>query len=390
MHVFFSVGEPSGDQHAAHLIAELRRRRSELRVCGFGGPLMEQAGCHLLFPLTTLAVIGIFRVLPFLWTFYRQIQRAGDYFRRHRPDVVVLVDFPGFNWWIARKAKRLGIPVVYYLPPQLWAWAPWRIQKVRRDIDLVLSGLPFETEWYAQRGARVKYVGHPFFDEIAERHLDQSFLREWTSEQHPVVALLPGSRHQEVTRNWPLMLAAVRRLSELHPQAQFLVANYKESHRQFCREILIRSGETLPISFFVGKTPEIIAIARCAIMVSGSVSLEFLARGVPATVVYSVSRLTYLIGKLLVSVKSLTLPNLIAGRPLLPEHLCVGNPEQVVDGMTADIDRWLCDEEARQRTRMELLTLRDQLFQTGASGRVAAILLGRYEKKDVKPTPIAA
>ncbi len=389
MHVFFSAGEPSGDQHAAHLIAELRRRRTDLRVSGFGGPLMEQAGCHLLYPLTTLAVIGIFRVLPLLWTFYKLVQQADDYLQRHKPDVVVLVDFPGFNWWIARKAKAAGIPVVYYLPPQLWAWAPWRIKKVHRFVDLVLSGLTFETEWYARRDVKVQYVGHPFFDEIAERPLDEAFVREWTSSSQPVVALLPGSRHQEVTRNWPLMVAAVRRLTAKHPEAQFLVANYKESQRQHCREVLEQSGEALPISFFVGKTPEIIALAQCAIMVSGSVSLEFLARGTPATVVYSVSRLTYLIGKLLVHVKSLTLPNLIAGRTILPEHLCVSNPQLAVDKMTADIDRWLSDEPARLQTRNELLTLKNEVFQTGASGRVAAILLDRYGGELMRQTRAA-
>jgi lipid-A-disaccharide synthase len=390
MHIFFSAGEPSGDQHAAHLIGELRRRRPDVRVSGFGGPLMEEAGCHLLFPLTTLAVIGVFRVLPLLWTFYKLVQQAEAYLQRHKPDVVVLVDFPGFNWWIARKAKAAGIPVVYYLPPQLWAWAPWRIKKVHRYVDLVLSGLPFETDWYARRGVRVQYVGHPFFDEIAQHPLDQAFVREWTTDLQPVVALLPGSRHQEVTRNWPLMLAAVRRLSPRFPHVQFLVANYKESQRQHCREVYVRSGETLPLSFFVGKTPEIISLAKCAIMVSGSVSLELLARGVPATVVYSVSRLTYLLGRLLVSVKSLTLPNLIAGRTILPEHLCVSNASRVVDALTADIERWLSDPEAWRRTRAELLALRDEVFQTGASGRVAALLLDRYGKADPTESRAAA
>lgn len=390
MHIFLSAGEPSGDQHAAHLIAALRQRQPNLRVSGFGGPLMEQTGCHLLYPLTTLAVIGIFRVLPLLWTFYRLVKKAEAYLKQHRPDVVVLVDFPGFNWWIARKAKAAGIPVVYYLPPQLWAWAPWRIKKVHRYVDLVLSGLPFETEWYAQRGVRVQYVGHPFFDEISERKLDQGFLREWTSSQHPVVALLPGSRHQEVTRNWPLMLAAARRLSARHPNVQFLVANYKESQRRHCREVYARAGETLPMTFFVGKTPEIISMCRCAMMVSGSVSLEFLAQGTPATVVYSVSRLTYLIGKVLVTVKSLTLPNLIAGRQILPEHLCISNAEEVVSGLTADIDRWLSDEDALQQTRSELLAIRNQVFQSGATGRVAAIVLDRYGDKRTSSLPAAA
>ncbi|MBM4076936.1 MAG: lipid-A-disaccharide synthase, partial [Planctomycetes bacterium] len=236
MHIFFSVGEPSGDQHAAHLIAELKRRQPGIRASGFGGPLMDREGCHLLFPLTTMAVMGFFQVIPLIWKFLKLVRMADEYFQRHRPDLVVLVDFPGFNWWIARKAKAAGIPVVYYLPPQLWAWAPWRIRRVRKNVDLVLSGLTFETEWYAERNIPVLYVGHPFFDEVNEYPLDKSFEREWTSDTAPTVALLPGSRGQEVTRNWPLILNAVRQLHAQFPQVNFLVANYKESQRQFCVE----------------------------------------------------------------------------------------------------------------------------------------------------------
>ena len=128
MRIFFSVGEPSGDQHAARLIRALKRRRPDLAISGFGGPKMSEAGCDLDFDLTDLAVVGIFRVIPMLWTFYGLVKRAERLFREKRPDAVVLVDFPGFNWWIARKAKAAGIPVFYYLPPQLWGWAPWRIE----------------------------------------------------------------------------------------------------------------------------------------------------------------------------------------------------------------------------------------------------------------------
>jgi lipid-A-disaccharide synthase len=193
MHIFFSVGEPSGDQHAAHLIAELRNRQPDLRVSGFGGPLMERQGCQILFPLTTMAVMGIFQVIPLIAKFLRLVKQAEEYFEMHKPDLVVLVDFPGFNWWIARKARDRGIPVYYYMPPQLWAWAPWRIRRVRRNIDLVLSGLTFETDWYAERGIPVLYVGHPFFDEVEDHPLDQSFCREWTSDSSRVVALLPAA-----------------------------------------------------------------------------------------------------------------------------------------------------------------------------------------------------
>ena len=233
MHIFFSVGEPSGDNHAAHLIKELTARRRDLRISGFGGPAMEQAGCHVLFPLTTMAVMGIVAVLPLIWKFYKLVKQAEDYFARHKPDVVVLVDFPGFNWWIARKAKAAGIPVIYYLPPQLWAWGSWRIKRVRKYVDLVLSGLTFETDWYAERGIPVMYVGHPFFDEVADHRLDQSFCREWGSTQSSTVAILPGSRKQEILRCWPLLLNIIQKLHTRFPHVNFLVANYKETQRQY-------------------------------------------------------------------------------------------------------------------------------------------------------------
>lgn len=377
MHIFFSVGEPSGDQHAALLIEELRRRRPEVRITGFGGPRMEQAGCQLLFPLTNLAVMGIFGVLPKLWQFYQQARRARAYLAMHRPEMVVLIDFPGFNWHIAKAAKSLGIPVIYYLPPQLWAWAPWRVKKVHKYVDLVLSGLPFEAEWYAQRGAKVLYVGHPFFDEVDRHALDAAFLKEWTPETGATVALLPGSRAGEVSSCWPLMLEAACRLAERHPQTQFLVANYKDSQRVQCRDHYQELGLRLPLAFFVGKTQEIIQLADCAIMVSGSVSLELLARSTPATVLYRCSRLTYLIGRALVTCKFFSLPNLIAGRMVMPEHLSVGSPEPVVRALVQDVDRWLSNAAALDQARVDLETVRRQVHATGATRRVAEVLLAR-------------
>ncbi len=377
MHVFFSVGEPSGDQHAALLMEELRRRRPEIRITGFGGPRMEQAGCQILFPLTNMAVMGILAVIPKIWEFYKVVLMARDYFARHKPDLVVLIDFPGFNWWIARAAKKQGIPVIYYLPPQLWAWAPWRIRKVHKYVDLVLSGLPFEAEWYALKKVPVLYVGHPFFDEVTQHPLDESFIREWRSERGPTVALLPGSRGHEVTGNWPLMLEVARRITERHPHVQFLVANYKESQRQFCQDVYRKSGLRLPLSFFVGKTPEIIQLSDCALMVSGSVSLEMLARGTPASVLYRTSWFTYCVGKALVTIKYLSLPNLIANRAVMPEHLSVGRREPAIAGATADLDRWLSQPETLAEMRMELAAIRREVGAVGATGRAAEVILSR-------------
>lgn len=384
MHIFFSVGEPSGDQHAAHLIRELKRRRPDVECSGFGGPLMQEAGCRLDFPLTLLAVMGLFQVVPLLWQFFKLIRLTGRLLKERRPDAVVLVDFPGFNWWVARKAKAAGVPVYYYLPPQLWAWAPWRIRKVRKSVDHVLSGLTFETEWYAQRGIPVTYVGHPFFDEVAERRLDQSFCREWSSEQTPTVALLPGSRQQEVTQNWPLMLQVVRRLTRRHPEVTFLVACYRESQRIWCAQQLAALGENLPVVLFVGKTPEIIELADCALMVSGSVSLEMLARVTPAVVLYRCGWLTYLIGRMLVTCQFMSLPNLMAGRAIMPEFLCVTNPLPVIHSVTRILDHWLSDRAAMIRAATELHRLREDIYETGATARAAEVILHHAE-----PVPAA-
>ncbi|MBS0201947.1 MAG: lipid-A-disaccharide synthase [Planctomycetes bacterium] len=390
MLVFFSVGEPSGDQHAAHLIGELRSRLPNLRVAGFGGPMMERAGCQNLFQLTTMAVMGIFQVLPLIFKFYGLVKMADDYFQRNKPDLVVLVDFPGFNWWIARKAKKAGIPVVYYLPPQLWAWAPWRIQRVRKNVNLVLSGLTFETDWYAERGIPVLYVGHPFFDEVAEHQLDESFCREWTSDSSRTVALLPGSRGQEVTRSWPLLLDAARQLHARHPNVNFLVANYKESQRQFCVDQYEKLQENLPLSFFVGKTSEIIELADCAMMVSGSVSLEMLARRTPAVVLYRTIWPTYFIGKLLVTCKYMSLPNLIAGRKVMPEFLSVGSPNPVTDALVSQVDRWLSDDQTLAAARQELEQIRDRIYVTGATKRTAEVIIQRLLQATPKGDSIAA
>jgi lipid-A-disaccharide synthase len=379
MRIFFSVGEPSGDQHAAHLIAELRRRRPDLRVFGYGGPLMEQSGCQLLFQLTNMAVMGVLPVLPLLWRFYQLVRRAGQVFRDERPDAVVLVDFPGFNWWIARKAKAAGIPVIYYLPPQLWAWAPWRVKRMRKSVDRVLSALPFEKKWYETRGVAVEYVGHPIFDEVAARPLDREFARQWESAVL-VVGLLPGSRNREVTSNWPVILEVSRRLHERFPGIRFLIANYKDSQRQYCEGQLRAEDRGLPLHFFVGKTPEIIARANCCLMVSGSVSLEMLARATPAAALYRTNWGFYLFVKSVITCKYMSLPNLMADRMVMPEFYLVGNVEAEVRKMTDLLHGWLSDPAALSRVRHEMTELRRDVAVPGAIERAAEAVLRRVER----------
>lgn len=377
MHVFFSVGEPSGDHHAAQLMRALGKRVPQLRCSGFGGVEMEGAGLESLFRLTDMAVMGIGGILPLIRKFHGLYRQAGDFLERERPAAVVLVDYPGFNWWIAKAAKSAGIPVYYYCPPQLWAWAPWRIRKVHRYVDCILSVLPFEANWYREHGVDVEYVGHPFFDEVATHPLDVDVYHSVRMASGLSVGLLPGSRKQEVNRNFPMMLNIVESLHRRHPQVRFPVACYKQWHHDRCAELLRQHKARLPVDLFVGKTSEVMEAADCCLMVSGSVSLEMLARKTPAVVVYRAGFLTYWIARLLGTCDYITLPNLIADRPVMPEFPCYFLKGRHVRTMTEILDNWLSDPSALSASRNELTRLADGIVRTGGVTRAADVLASR-------------
>ena len=235
MHLFVSAGEPSGDLHGANLVRALRARAPGVRVTGFGGDRMAAAGADLLYPLAGIAVMGVRRVVRNLRTFVRLGNQARDHFRTERPDAVVLIDCPGFHFPLAKRAKAAGLPVYFFVPPQLWAWAGWRVKKVRRYFDGVLTALPFEDEWFRARGVKTHYVGHPYFDELAAQTLAPAFLAAERARPGRVVGLLPGSRDQEVLGNFRGMLAAAARIHAARPDTRFLVAAFSESQAAMCR-----------------------------------------------------------------------------------------------------------------------------------------------------------
>ena len=390
MHIFFSVGEPSGDQHAAALIEQLRRQSLDIRISGFGGPKMREQGCELLFALTEIAVMGFFRVLPKLRQFAALVRQADEFFERERPDAVVLIDIPGFNWWIARKAKARGIRVFYYLPPQLWAWAPWRVSKVRRFVDHVLSGLSFEVEWYRQRGIDCQFVGHPFFDEVANHPLDESILDQMKQRGGQQIALLPGSRDHEVHHNFPVMLQIARQLRVTHSDLNFHVACYNERQREMCRELITTSEidannslliESLDIS--LNRTSEIIEAADCCLMVSGSVSLELLSRRKPGVVLYHGTHWLMLLRRIFMTCRYVTLPNLMAGREIMPEFVFAGRGTSQVERMTSILSRWLSQPIDLANKRNEMQELAADVAQPGGSARTATFILNTALEESV-------
>jgi lipid-A-disaccharide synthase len=370
MHVFLSAGEPSGDLHAANLARALAARHPGIRLVGYGGDRMAAAGVNLHYRLTRLAVMWFGRAATHLTTFVRLAARAKRYFRSHRPDAVVLVDFPGFHWHVAERARAAGIPVYYFVPPQLWAWAGWRVRKVKRDFTAVLTALPFEDDWYHARGVRTHYVGHPYFDELAGQRLDLEFLATERAKPGPVVALLPGSRNQEVSQNFPTMLAAAKRIREHCPAARFVVAAFNDDQAAVCRNLAFMEG--VPAEVHVGRTAELIDRATCCVAVSGSVGLELLNKAKPTVVVYRVSRTFQWVARRLKTCQYISLVNLLAGEELYPEY---ASPADDSAAVARHVTTWLTDDGARAAVEAKLKALSARVAEPGACGRAADFLL---------------
>jgi lipid-A-disaccharide synthase len=370
MRVFISAGEPSGDLHGAHLAQAIWETNSQLVIEGFGGPRMRQAGVRLLYPLTDLALMGISRVLRHLPTFCYLLDAAERHWRRHRPDALILIDYPGFHFQLARRASALGIPVYWFVPPQLWAWQQGRVRKMRRWVDVVFTALPFEDPWYRRRGVTTHYVGHPYFDALAKQQLDSTFIREQEQRGGTIVGLLPGSRTQEVTANGTMLLRTAQQIKEFRRDTRFLVAAYRPEHASYLRQLSAQWH--IPVEIHVGRTPEIIELSEACCAVSGSVSLELMYRLKPAVIVYRMKAPALWLARQLVHLPSITLVNLMAGEILYPDVVC--STDQSVK-IAQQILTWLNHPETADQLSERLRTLRDRVAQPGACRRAATFLL---------------
>jgi lipid-A-disaccharide synthase len=343
-------------------------------------------------------LLRVFLNLHRFWLLWR---RADQFFHDHRPDAVVLIDYPGFNWWIARSAKRRGIPVFYYGVPQLWAWGSWRVNKMRRLIDHVLCKLPFEAEWFRRNGCHAVYVGHPYYDEVSQRRLDAPFVQ---SQRGPgmLVTILPGSRTQEVTSNLPWFLRAAEIVRQQVPGVRFAIASFNKPQAEIARKLVRESR--MPVEVFVGRTAELIEAAHCCLACSGSVSLELLYHEKPTVILYFISRFAHYVQRHFLTVRYITLVNLLAApdaftnlaRPYdpqspggeqvpFPEYLCWQDKSRP---MAAQIVKWLTDPADYATRRRQLRALKDQFAHPGASAAAAEYILVTLSKRDSLPRPI--
>ena len=311
MKFFFSAGEPSGDIHAAALIETVRQRAPDSEFVGLGGPKMEQAGCRLVVDMTQFAVMWVWQVVKQYFRFRKILADAKQVLKTENIDVVVLVDYPSFNWHVAKAAQELDIPVIYFMPPQVWAWAQHRVKKMRRLVDLVLSTLPFEWQWFKRYRCETVFIGHPFFEEIRKKQSDSEFLEQFYAEYGhvPIITLLAGSRKQEVQANLDDMLSTVERVQSELPDVQPVFAAFNDEHVAMIQKRLAQRSMSVPV--FAGRTTELIRAAECCLAVSGSVSLELLACNKPSVICYRVGRFPHFIQRCFRRTRYITLVNLL-------------------------------------------------------------------------------
>lgn len=358
--LYVIAGEASGDLHGANLVRALFRRAGHepLKVRAWGGDRMQQAGAEVVKHYRELAFMGFTQVLFNLRTIMGNIRACKADILAFRPDALVLIDYPGFNLRIADFARRNGIKVYYYISPQLWAWKASRVKIIRRAVDRMFVILPFEKEWYAKHGVEVEFVGHPLLDALEREDLTWS--DPGPGDGRPLVALLPGSRVQEIERMLPAMLATVQRF----PRHRFMVA----AAPAVPADVYQRHMRDLPVQLVHDRTYALLKHARAALVTSGTATLETALIGTPEAVCYSGSAVNVWLAKRLIKVPFISLVNLIMGREVVRELI---QRDMRPDKLEQELHRLLNEGPYRARMLADMAELREKLGGPGASQHVA-------------------
>lgn len=366
--IFLVAGESSGDIHGANLIRALHDQDPSVVCEGLGGQRMAQAGMRLRYDLAGRAIMGFAEVVRSFPMIRRLFYETVDYLKQSRPDVLVLIDYPGFNIRLAGEAKRLGIPVVYYIAPQVWAWKPRRIHVLAERVTKVLVIFPFEERLYKEAGVDCTYVGHPLLDHLTSMPVQKPLTDKW------LIALLPGSREQEIRRIAPVMFDVARKLRTCYPEIEWVVpcVDIEREH-----QVKSLAGD-LPLRTTVGNSYEILASARFCLVASGTATLEAAFFGVPMIILYRVATISYLLARLLVRIEHIGMVNIIAGRGIIPEFIQhYATPEKV-----SPVARELIEDSDRRRQMLQdLEEVKRKLGTPGASQKAAQEILAVTGKK---------
>jgi lipid-A-disaccharide synthase len=372
--VMIIAGEASGDQHGAKVVRAMRERAPDLFFFGIGGQALRAAGVQVFMDAAELAVVGITEIFAKLPNLLKGMTIAKRFLKTIRPDLLILIDFPDFNLNIAAAAKNLNIPVLYYISPQIWAWRSGRVKKIRARVNHMAVILPFEAAFYEGHGVPVSFVGHPLLDDFPGA---SAVSGAPLPEGGPVIGLLPGSRDREVARLLPDMLAAIPLLRRQFPDIRFIVSLSPSVERSFLEAIVAAHCPERDIEIEAGGVHGVLTKSTLVVAASGTVTLEAAISGSPMVIIYKVSPLSYLLGRMLIHVNFMGLANLIAGKGICPELL----QRQVSGASIAEtVIAMLRDPKGMAACRRELLKVKAQLGNPGASGRVAEIAMALMKK----------
>ena len=373
--VLLVVGEASGDLHGSHLVRALRERDSALEISAVGGEALKREGAKIIFDVARIAGMGLTELAGNLTSLWRAYSRVKKNLREQRPSLLILIDFPDFNLRVARVAKRLGVPVLYYISPQVWAWRKRRIAEIARLADRVAVVFPFEAPLYEQAGVKVEFVGHPLLDVArASRPREETLARLGLDPSKQTIALLPGSRRREVAYHLPVMIEAAEMLSK-EMALQFILVRASTVGRDSLERSL--SGASVGVSLSDGDAYNVLHACDLAWTASGTATLETALMLRPMVIVYRLSRMTYALARRLVRVDFIGMANIIAGEKVVPELI---QNEVTAEKIAAESRAILGDRELRERMISKLSEVRAKLGSPGAAGRTADIALAMMNR----------
>lgn len=368
--VLIIAGEASGDLYGGNLVKAIRTVDPSIYFLGMGGSHMKEAGVRLLRHAEEMAVVGLPGVKR-LFTIFEAFKELTASLVHWRPDLIILIDYPEFNLMMAARAKKHGIPVMYYVSPQIWAWRSKRIDNIRRRVDRMVVILPFEKKLYQEAGVKVSFVGHPLLDLIEVKNGDGCLWRKYSKNGlYKLIGLLPGSRSSEISKLLPLMLDTAAILVDMIPNIHFLMPLAPTIGRGQVNPYL--NGRNLPLTVVKDSTHEVIRACEMIVAASGTVTLEAAILGTPLVVVYKVNPLTYWFGKRLVKVNHIALVNIIAGETVAPELI---QHEVTPELIARESMKILNDEKRKMWIKGRLKAVRQELGTPGASDKAAAIAL---------------
>jgi len=370
--ILIVAGEASGDLHGSRLAVELKRLEPGCHLRGIGGPQMEKAGVQLLYSLRDFAFLGFSEVLKHLPFIRRAFKRLNRLFLEDKPDLLILIDYPGFNLKLAKMAKKRNIPVLYYISPQVWAWYPRRAHAIARRVDRLAVVFPFEVDFYRRRtGLRAHFVGHPLLEVVRPQLSRGRFFRQWSFDpEKPVLGLLPGSRVQEIARLLPLMLEAGRILRRTMPDLQMAVGAVSTVESVLYQDLLREHGDR--VALLTDQTYDLMSHAQLLLVASGTATLESAVLGTPMIILYRISFLSWLLALLLVRVRHIGLVNLVAGERIVPELI---QYQATAPRVAREAYRLLKNGHRRRQMADKLAQIRRRLGEAGASRRTAELAL---------------